>query len=82
MDFGYLMGITLTLLTVMAAGLIYLFVARLKRSGRDERERMKRLGSELMQKLESTTLSEEQKTKISEALKEINQSRDQSTSGV
>lgn len=82
MSVEFLMGTTIILFAVMGLGLIYLILVRLKRSKREESGRMERLGSELMQKLESTSLSDEQKTKIAETLKEINQSRAQSTSGV
>ncbi|MHC3994379.1 hypothetical protein ACXWTF_06080 [Thiomicrolovo sp. ZZH C-3] len=59
------------LLLMMAAGLFYLIVRRISRAQRDDNARMDRLGESLMEKLESQSLSEEQKAKIAEALKEI-----------
>ncbi len=82
MNTGALILLTLVLFAVLGVGLVYLVVLRLKRSKSADSERLERLGSELMQKLESTSLSEEQKAKIAEALEEINQSRAHSTKGV
>lgn len=82
MNTGALILLTLVLFAVLGVGLVYLVVLRFKRSKSADSERLKRLGSELMQKLESTSLSEEQKAKIAEALEEINQSRAHSTKGV
>jgi uncharacterized protein HemX len=74
--------VTLILLTVLGLGLVYLVVSSLKRSKNTDTQRLERLGSELMEKLDSTSLSEEQKTKIAEALEEIQESRAQSSRGV
>lgn len=82
MNTGALILLTLVLFAVLGVGLVYLVVLRFKRSKSADSERLERLGSELMQKLESTSLSEEQKAKIAEALEEINQSRAHSTKGV
>jgi uncharacterized membrane protein len=59
------------LLLVMAVGLFYLIVRRIRSAERDDNARMEKLGESLMEKLESQSLSEEQKAKIAEALREI-----------
>ncbi|UFS63677.1 hypothetical protein LOH54_05970 [Sulfurimonas sp. HSL-3221] len=59
------------LLLIVTAGLFYLIVRRIGRAQRDDNARMDKLSESLMEKLESQSLSEEQKAKIAEALKEI-----------
>jgi len=59
------------LLLVMTVGLFYLIVVRIKRAAREDDARMEKLGETLMEKLESKSLSEAQKAKIAEALKEL-----------
>ena len=66
-----LMIIAIGLLLVLIAGLFYLIVLRLKRAKKGEDERLEKLSEALMEKLSSQPLTEEQKSKIAEALKEL-----------
>ena len=66
-----LMILTAALFLLLAAGIFYLAMRRFSRAKNGEDVRLENLTEELMQKLESKSLSEQQKAKISEALREI-----------
>jgi len=71
MSVEVLMVIAAALLLVMAAGLFYLSIRRFGRAKKADRAHLQKLGDTLMRKLESHPLSEEQKARIADALREI-----------
>jgi hypothetical protein len=71
MSVEVLMVIAAALLLVMAAGLFYLSMRRFGRAKKADHAQLEKLKDALMQKLEFQALSEEQKAKIAEALKEM-----------
>jgi uncharacterized membrane protein len=71
MSVDTLMVIAAVLLLVLTAGLFYLTMYRIKKAKKDDEEHLEKLSESLMEKLESQSLSEEQKSKIADALKEI-----------
>ena len=66
-----LMIMAIVLLVILIAGLFYLIALRLKKTDKGEEARLDKLSEALMEKLESQTLTEEQKARIAEALKEL-----------
>jgi hypothetical protein len=71
MTIEVLMIIAIIQLLVLVGGAIYLLVWRRKREEKQGDVRMEKLSEDLMAKLESQSLSVEQKRKIAEALKEV-----------
>jgi len=71
MSVQVLMIIAVVQLIVLVVGLVYLLVWRRKREDKSDVARLEKLSEALMEKLESQPLSDEQKARISEALKEV-----------
>jgi hypothetical protein len=66
-----LMIVAIGLLLILIAGLFYLIVLRLKKTKKGEDARLEKLSEALMEKLGSQPLTDEQKARIAEALKEL-----------
>jgi uncharacterized membrane protein len=66
-----LMIIAIGLLLFLIVGLLYLIVLRIKKAKNRDDDRLESLSEALMEKLESQPLSEAQKARIAEALKEL-----------
>lgn len=71
MTVDVLMIIAMIQLLVLVGGAVYLLVWRRKREEKKGDVRLEKLSEDLMAKLESQSLSDEQKHKIAEALKEV-----------
>jgi uncharacterized membrane protein len=71
MSVQLLMIIAAVLLLVLTAGFFFLLLSRIRRAGRGDDAGLEKLSDALMERLASRPLSESQKSRIAEALKEL-----------
>jgi len=69
MTLEMLMLLAAVLLAFLAAGVAYLFLRRVKRKHKTSEEKLQQLTRELLEKIETHSLTEEQKAKIVDAIR-------------